>query len=185
MKAKLYTQGTAMEVRVGSKVYSSTENEAKKDFLKRVQGLLETDFDEAIDIVEISTEKVLAKLSDSALTEAYKASKGGLQESILKGLLSDRGIEVEKIEKTARQKIETLDIEVVKKSEEYLNAKANVGKLIKFKPTKSEDENEIVEGVVKSISLNKTNTIIYYNVMSGDKLKCCTAKNETLEFIEF
>jgi len=184
MNAKLYTQGTAMEVRVGSKVYSSTENESKKDFSGRVAKLLETDFDEAIEIVEI-TQKDLEKRSDVALTEAFKASKGGLQEQILKSILETRGIVVEKIEKTARKKVETLNIDEVKKSEEYLVAKSNVGKLAKFVPSKTEVEGAIVEGVVKSISLNKTNTIIYYNIMSGDKLKCCTSKNETLEFFEF
>lgn len=180
MKAKLYTQGTAMEVRVANKSYSSTENEAKKAFLKRVNLELEKDFDEAIDIVEIS-QASLEKLDDQMLTEAYKVSKG-LQESIFGEILKVRGIEVEKIEKTVRKKIEKIDIEVAKASAEYAEAKANVGKLVQYTPTKSE---ETVKGVIKSISLNKTNTIIYYNVQSGTALRCCTANNSTLLFFEF
>jgi hypothetical protein len=180
MKAKLYTQGTELEVRVAKKSYSSVENESKKDFLKRVQGLLEADFDEAIDIVEVKL-ATLEKLDDAMLTEAYKVS-GGLQERILGEILKTRGIEVEKVEKTVRPKIEKVDIEVAKATEAYINAKANVGKLVQYIPAKSE---ETVKGVIKSISLNKTNTIIYYNVQSGTALRCCTANNETLQFFDF
>lgn len=180
MKAKLYTQGNEMEVRVANKSYASVENEDKKAFLKRVKVLLEADFDEAIDIVEVKLE-TLKNLDDQMLAEAYKVSKG-LQESILKSILVERGIEVEKIEKSVKAKIEKVDIEVAKASEAYINAKANVGKLVQYTPTKSE---EVVKGVIKSISLNKTNTIIYYNVQAGTALRCCTANNETLQFFEF
>lgn len=181
MKAKLYTRENQMEVVVSNKVYSSVEKEAKADFLTRVKALLETDFDEAIDIAEVPF-KTLQKLDDAFVIEAYKASKGPVQEALLKDILAERKIEVTKIEKTARKKVEKLDIEEVKKSEDYLVAKSNVGKLAEFTTTKGE---EIVKGIVKSISLNKTNTIIYYNVQAGEKLRCCTAKNETLKFHEF
>jgi hypothetical protein len=180
MKAKLYTQGTAMEVRVSNKSYTSVEGETEKVFLKRVKIELEKDFDEAIDIVAISQESLEA-LDDQFLTEAYKVSKG-LQESILGDILKVRGIEVEKIEKTARKKIEKVDLETAKASADYIEAKANVGKLVQYSPTKSE---EIVKGIIKSISLNKTNTIIYYNVQNGVNLRCCTSKNESLLFFEF
>jgi hypothetical protein len=180
MKAKLYTQGTTMEVRVSNKSYSSIENETEKAFLKRVKTELESDFDEHIDIVKV-TQESLEALDDQFLTEAYRVSKG-LQEEILGAILKTRGIEVEKIEKTARKKIEKIDLEVAKASAEYKAAKANVGKLVQYKPAKSE---EVVKGIIKSISLNKTNTIIYYNVQMGTNIRCCTAKNETLEFFEF
>lgn len=180
MKAKLYIQGTEMEVRVAKKAYTSIENETEKVFLKRVKGLLEADFDEAIDIVKVSQE-TLEKLDDTMLTEAYKVAEG-LQESILSEILKVRGISVEKIVKTVRVKIEKVDIEVAKATKEYADAKANVGKLVQYTPAKSA---EVVKGIIKSISLNKTNTIIYYNVQSGTKLKCCTATNETLQFFEF
>ena len=180
MKAKLYTQGTSMEVRVSNKSYASNEKESKKDFLKRVNVELEKDFDEAIDIKEV-TQASLESLDDQFLTEAYKVSKG-LQEAILGEILKVRGIEVEKIEKTVRKKIEKVDIEVAKASAEYAEAKSNVGKLVQYTPTKSE---ETIKGVVKSISLNKTNTIIYYNVQCGTALRCCTSNNATLLFFEF
>lgn len=180
MKAKLYTQGTSMEVRVSNKSYASNEKESKKDFLKRVNVELEKDFDEAIDIVEV-TQASLEKLNDQFLTEAYRASKG-LQEAILGEILKIRGIEVEKIEKTARKKIEKIDLETAKASDDYKVAKGNIGKLVQYIPTKTE---EVVVGIIKSISLNKTNTIIYYNVQHGTAVRCCTAKNETLEFFEF
>lgn len=180
MKAKLYTQGTNMEVRVANKSYASIEGEDKKVFLKRVKVELEKDFDEAIDIVEVS-QATLEKLDDAMLTEAYKVSRG-LQESILGEILKARGIEVEKIEKIARRKVEKVDLETAKASAEYLEAKSNVGKLAQYSPAKSE---EVVKGVIKSISLNKTNTIIYYNVQHGTNLRCCTAKNETLQFFDF
>lgn len=186
MKAKLYTQGTEMEVRVANKSYASIENEDKKAFLKRVKGLLEADFDEAIDIVEVKLE-TLQNLDDSMLSEAYKVSKG-LQEIILGGILKERGIEVEKIEKTVRAKIEKVELEVAKASQPYIDAKANVGKLVQYTPAKGEEVNgakEVVKGIIKSISLNKTNTIIYYNVQAGTKLRCCTSTNETLQFFEF
>lgn len=180
MKAKLYTQGTAMEVRVSNKSYSSNEKESKKDFLKRVNLELEKDFDEAIDIVEV-TQASLEKLDDQFVVEAYRVSKG-LQEQILGEILKVRGIEVEKIEKTVRKKIEKVDIEVAKASAEYAAAKANIGKLVQYTPTKSED---VVKGIIKSISLNKTNTIIYYNVQCGTNLRCCTSNNATLLYFEF
>lgn len=180
MKAKLYTQGTAMEVRVSNKSYSSNEKESKKDFLKRVNKELEVDFDEAIDIAEV-TQAYLEGLNDKFLVEAYRVSKG-LQEEILGAILKVRNIEVEKIEKTARKKIEKVELEVAKASDEYKLAKSNIGKLVQYMPAKSEEN---VIGVIKSISLNKTNTIIYYNVQHGTAIRCCTAKNETLEFFEF
>jgi hypothetical protein len=180
MKAKLYTQGTAMEVRVSNKSYSSIENETEKVFLKRVKLELEKDFDEHIDIVKV-TQESLEKLDDQFLTEAYRVSKG-LQEEILGAILKTRNIEVEKIEKTSRKKIEKVDLEVAKATPEYIAAKSNVGKLVQYVPTKSD---ETVKGVIKSISLNKTNTIIYYNVQMGTNIRCCTSKNETLEFFEF
>jgi hypothetical protein len=183
MNAKLYTSGNQMEVRVSNKSYASAEGEDKKAFLKRVKGELEKDFDEAIEIKDISTES-LEKLSDAILTEAFKVSKG-LQEQILLAILSARGIEVAKIEKTARAKVQKIDLEVVKVSAEYLTAKSNVGKAVAYTPTaKGDDKPEQVSGIVKSISLNKTNTIIYYNIMAGTVLRCCSAKNETLEFFE-
>ena len=180
MKAKLYISGTQFEVRVSNKAYASIEGEDKKTFLKRANVELEKDFDEAIDIVEVKIE-TLQKLDDSMLTEAYKVSRG-LQESILGSILKERGIEVEKIEKIARKKIEKVDVETAKASVEYAEAKGNIGKLVQYSPTKSE---EIVKGVIKSISLNKTNTIIYYNIQHGTNLRCCTSKNETLQFFEF
>jgi hypothetical protein len=180
MKAKLYTQGTAMEVRVSNKSYASIENENKKAFLKRVNLELEKDFDEAIDIVEVS-QATIEKLDDQMIVEVYKISKG-LQEAIICEILKVRGIEFEKIEKTVRKKIEKVDIETVKASDEYKAAKANVGKLVQYTPAKSE---EVVKGIIKSISLNKTNTIIYYNVQCGTVLRCCTANNATLLFFEF
>lgn len=180
MKAKLYTQGTKMEVRVSNKSYESIDGEDKKVFLKRVKVELEKDFDEAIDIVEVSNEQ-LEKLDDTFLTEAFKVSKG-LQEQILGDILKSRGISVEKIEKTARVKIEKVDLETAKLSQDYIDAKANVGKLVQYTPNKSE---EIVKGVIKSVSFNKTNTIIYYNVQLGGVLRCCTSKNESLQFFEF
>ena len=203
MIAKMYTFENALEVRVSNQVYSSVEGESKKVFTKRVLGLLEKDFDEAIDIVEITKEQ-LAKHPNARLIEAYKVSKG-LQEQIIEEILKEKGISVEKVEKTARKKVEKLDIEEVKKSEAYLKAKSNIGKLASFIPTSPKEvpvigedgepvigedgkkvlELEVVNGVVKSISLNKTNTIIYYNIASGTNLRCCTSKNESLEFFEF
>lgn len=186
MKAKLYTLGTAMEVRISNKFYTSLENEPKKEFVKRVKELLELDFDEAIDLVDVKTES-LKQLDDALVIEAYKASKG-LQSQIFEEILKERGIEFEKIEKTSRKKVEKVDIEVMKASEEYKTAKANVGRLCQFSPTKEvEDGAEVVvnKGIVKSISLNKTNTIIYYNVLCGTKLKCSTSQNKTLEFFDF
>lgn len=180
MRAKLYTLGLLMEVLVSNKSYVSVEGENKETFLKRVQGLLEVDFDEAIEIVEISN-KTLEKFSDDMVIEAYKASRG-LQEEILKGILTKRNIEVEKIVKVAKAKIEKRDLAEMKSSPEYIEAKSNVGKLAEFKPLKSET---VARGLVKSISLNKTNTIIYYNVLIGSNLKCCTSKNESLKFFEF
>jgi len=180
MKAKLYTNGTSMELRIANKSYASIEGEDKKAFLKRAKVELEKDFDEAIDIVEVTIEN-LQKLDDAMLTEAFKVSKG-LQEEILGNLLKERGIEVEKIVKTAKAKVEKVDIEVAKASDEYKAAKANVGRLIQYTPAKSE---EVVKGVIKSISLNKTNTIIYYNVQIGQVLRCCTSKNSTLQFFDF
>lgn len=180
MKAKLYTQGTQFELRIANKSYASNEGEDKKAFLKRANVELEKDFDEAIDIVEVA-QATLEKLDDSMLVEAYKVSRG-LQESILGEILKVRGIEVEKIEKVVRKKIEKIDLETAKASAEYIEAKSNIGKLVQYTPTKSE---EVVKGVIKSISLNKTNTIIYYNVQHGTNLRCCTAKNETLQFFEF
>lgn len=180
MKAKLYISGVLMQVLVSNKSYASIEGEDKKVFLKRVNVELEKDFDEAIDIVEVKIEN-LKKLDDAMLTEAYKVSKG-LQETILGEILKERGIEVEKIEKIARKKVEKVDLEVAKASKEYIDAKANIGKLVQYSPAKSE---EVVKGVIKSISLNKTNTIIYYNVQHGTNLRCCTSKNETLQFFEF
>jgi hypothetical protein len=172
-----------MEVRVANKSYASLEvegvAETKKDFLKRVKIELEKDFDEAIDIVEFKTEKYLG-YDDEMLTEAFKASKG-LQEEIIKGILNSRGIEVAKIERVSKAKVQPRTKEEMQASEEYLTAKSNVGKLAKYSPKDSE---EIVKGVVKSISLNKTNTIIYYNIAQGTKLRCATSKNETLEFFE-
>ena len=179
MKAKLYQFENQFEVRVSNKVYSSVEKESKKDFQARVAVELEKDFDEAIDIVEVSN-KTFEKLNNNLLIEAYKVSKG-LQETIIKSIMATRGLEFEKIEKEARAKVQVRDREEMKASPEYLEAKANVGKLASFVPAKSE---EIVEGVVKSISLNKSNTIIYYNVKCGSSLKCCTAKNTSLVFYE-
>lgn len=180
MKAKLYISGVLMQVLVSNKSYASIEGEDKKVFLKRVNVELEKDFDEAIDIVEVKVEN-LKKLDDAMLTEAYKVSKG-LQETILGEILKERGIEVEKIEKIARKKVEKVELEVAKASKEYIDAKANIGKLVQYTPAKSD---EVVKGVIKSISLNKTNTIIYYNVQHGANLRCCTSKNETLQFFEF
>jgi hypothetical protein len=180
MKAKMYTQGTAMEVIVANKMYSSIENESKKAFLKRVNLELEKDFDEFIEIVEVPQGNE-SNLDDQLLVQAYMVSKG-LQEKILGEALKTRGIEVEKIEKTVRKKIEKIDIETAKASDEYKIAKANVGKLVQYIPNKSE---EVVKGLVKSISLNKTNTIIYYNIQIGQNIRCCTSKNETLQFFEF
>jgi len=155
MKAKLYVSGNEFQVLVSNKSYSSIEGEDKKVFLKRVNVELEKDFDEAIDIVEVKIEN-LKKLDDSMLTEAFKVSKG-LQETILGEILKERGIEVEKIEKVVRKKIEKVELEVAKASQAYADATANIGKLVQYTPTKSE---EVVKGVIKSISLNKTNTII-------------------------
>lgn len=184
MNAKLYISGTQLEVRIAKKSYASTEGEDKKAFLKRVKIELEKDFDEAIDIKEVAIEN-LKKLDDAMLSEAYKVS-GGLQESILKEILAERGISVEKIEKVSRAKIEKIDLEVAKASETYINAKANVGKLVAYMPTpKGEEKPEVVKGMIKSVSFNKTNTILYYNVQAGAKLRCTTTKNETLEFFEF
>ena len=180
MKAKLYTLGLVMEVLVSNKSYTSVENETKKDFLKRVNLELEKDFDEAIDIIEVKTEN-LEKLDNDMLTEAFKVSRG-LQEAIIKGILNSRGVEVEKIEKVSRKKVEARTKEDMQASEEYLAAKANVGKIAQYSP---KDKEEIVKGVVKSISLNKTNTIIYYNIQQGTNLRCATSKNETLQFFEF
>lgn len=180
MKAKLYTNGTSMELRIANKSYASAEGEDKKAFLKRAKVELEKDFDEAIDIVEVTIEN-LQKLDDAMLTEAFKVSKG-LQEEILGNILKERGIEVEKIVKTAKAKVEKVDIEVAKASDDYKAAKANVGRLVQYSPAKSE---EVVKGVIKSISLNKTNTIIYYNVQIGTVLRCCTSKNATLQYFDF
>lgn len=180
MKARFYTLDTRMEVRVSNKSYNSIEGENKKVFLKRVAQLLEADFDEAIDIVEVPN-SVIQSLNNDLLIEAYKVAKG-LQEEIILAELTVREISVEKVEKVARKKVEKLDIEEVKKSEMYLNAKANIGKLVSFIPGKSD---EVINGSVASISLNKTNTIIYYNIKVGTSLKCCTSKNETLTFYEF
>lgn len=176
----MYVSGNSMEVRVSNKSYSSIEGEDKKSFKKRVESELEKDFDEAIDIVEVKN-SVIEKLSDQVLIEGYK-NYSGLQEQIVLAELTKRGISVEKIEKVARKKVEKRDLEEVKKSEEYLAAKSNVGKLASYIPTRAEEQ---ISGIVKSISLNKTNTIIYYNIQSGTSLKCCTSKNETLEFFEF
>lgn len=184
MKAKLYTRENTSEVRVSKNVYISNEGETKKDFLKRVATLLEADFDEAIDIVEVKIES-LQKLEDALLIEAYKASKGGVQEQILKDILIERNIEVEKVVKTARAKIEKVDLEVAKASELYAQSRLNVGKLCSFKPMKAEEGTELSKGIVKTISFNKTNTIMYYNVLCGDKLKCCVVTNPTIEFFEF
>lgn len=194
MKAKLYLLGTMMEVVVGNKVYASNEKESKEDFLKRLnapKGPFETDFDEAVTVVDIST-KSLEKMSDEVLTEGFMASKGALQEQILKGILEKRGIAVEKLEKTSRTKVETLDKETVQKSEAYLDAKSKVGMIAEYVPTGAVETEvdgekipaEVVRGEVKSISLNKTNTIIYFNIKQGSKLRCCTSKNETLKFHE-
>lgn len=180
MKAKVYTLGLVFEALVANKTYTSIEGESKKDFLKRLSGLLEADFDEAIDVVEVKVDN-LKKLDDAMLSEAFKVSRG-IQETILAEILKERGIEVEKIEKVVRKKIEKVDIETAKASDAYKAAKENVGKLVQYTPTKSE---EVVKGVIKSISLNKTNTIIYYNVQAGTALRCCTASNETLQFFEF
>lgn len=180
MKAKLYTLGTTLEVLVSNKTYTSVEGEDKKAFLKRVKLELEKDFDEAIDIVDVKTEN-LEKLDDQMLSEAYKVSRG-LQEQILKGILEVRGIAVEKIEKTIRKKIEKVDLETAKSTEAYKLAKENVGKLVQYTPTKSE---EVIKGVIKSVSFNKTNTTIYYNVQSGTTLKCCTSNNASIVFFEF
>ena len=160
--------------------YPSLENEDKKVFLKRVKVELEKDFDEAIDIVEVSNES-LEKFTEAMLTQAYKVSVG-LQSEILEGILKGRGIEVEKIVKTEKAKVEKVDIEVAKASDDYKAAKANVGRLVQYTPAKSE---EIVVGVIKSISLNKTNTIIYYNIKVGETLRCATSKNETLQYFDF
>lgn len=180
MKAKLYTLGQEMELRIGNKSYASNEGEDKKAFLKRAKVELEKDFDEVVYIVEISNEN-LQKLDDNMLVEAYKNSKG-LQERILQEILKSRNIEVEKIEKVTRAKIKPLTKEEAMATEEYKTAKSNVGKLARYTPNGSED---VVEGIVKSISFNKTNTIIYYNVLHGTNLRCATSKNETLEFFEF
>ena len=173
-----------MEVRIAKKSYASIEGEDKKTFLKRVNIELEKDFDEAIDIKEVSIDS-LKKLDDSMIAEAYKVSNG-LQESILKAILAERGIEVEKIERVSRAKVEKIELEVAKASQDYADARANIGKLVSYIPTpKGEEKPETVKGMVKSVSFNKTNTILYYNIQAGAKLRCTTTKNTTLEFFEF
>lgn len=179
MKAKLYTFENKSEVRISNKSYTSTEGETKKDFLARVAGLLEADFDEAIDVVEVSI-KSLEKLDDEFLVEAYKVSKG-VQEAIIKSIMAARGIEFEKVEKVSKARVQPRDKAEMQASEEYLAAKANVGKLVSYTPSKKD---EVYKGIIKSISLNKINTIIYYNVQCGDNLRCCTANNESLVFYE-
>lgn len=180
MKAKLYISGALMQVRVSNKSYDSVDNEKKADFLKRVEKELEKDFDEFIEIAEVKIE-TLKKLDNEMLAEAYRSSKG-LQEKILLDILTERGVEVEKIEKPSRKRVEPMTKEQMQATEEYKAAKANVGKLAQYFPKDSE---EIIKGVVKSLSLNKTNTIIYYNIQQGTKLRCATAKNETLQFFDF
>lgn len=180
MKARMYSHKNQFEVLVSSKSYLSIENEAKAEFKSRIKLALEADFDEAIELVEIET-RLLEKLTDDMVVEAYKASRG-LQETILNEILTKRGISVEKIVKIAKVKIEKRDLAEMKASKEYQDAKANVGKLASFIAAKTTTP---FNGLVKSISLNKTNTIIYYNILVNNNLKCCTSKNETLTFFEF
>lgn len=180
MKAKLYSFESALELVCGKVRISSIEGESKKDFTVRAKTELENLLTEEVTIVEIPL-KTLESLNDEQVIEAYKVSSG-VQEKMLLSILGTRKIEVEKIEKKSRAKVEKRDLEEMKASPEYKDAKSHVGDLASFTPAKGDKE---LSGIVKSISLNKTNTVIYFNILVGTDLKCCTSKNATLKFTEF
>ena len=86
-----------------------------------------------------------------------------------------------KEKKPALQKAGLAEIEAMKASQVYADAQANVGKTAEFSPNSSIEK---LKGVIKSLSLNKTATKIYYTVLVGDKRVCCSTENATLKLTE-
>ena len=74
-----------------------------------------------------------------------------------------------------------VEIAAKKESAEYAEALANVGKTAEFSPNASLEK---LKGVIRSLSLNKTATKIYYTVQVGDKRVCCSTENQTIKLSE-
>jgi co-chaperonin GroES (HSP10) len=178
MKAKLYVSGTKSEIRLSDdSVYTPNKKESKEKFLERVKDIVNNEhLDDEFTVVEI-TKDVVALNDDKALNEALKTAEG-LQKELITQVLTERNGAKEKAKKPT---IVAVSVDEAKATEAYAEALANVGKHVSFSPFKSE---EVYEGKIAGIALNKTNTIIYYTVVEANgKRRCCGVLNESVKFI--
>jgi hypothetical protein len=179
MRAKLYVFKEQMEIRlIDDTVCTPEDGEDKASFIERVKGIVTIDYlDDEFECIEIDA-AVVAMNDDATLASAL-ASATGLQKGLIESVLADRKSGKAK---PKREKVEAHSIEEAKATPEYQAAEANVGKYVKFSPFKSE---EVYEGKIAGIALNKTATIIYYTVVEASgKRRCCGFLNPSLEFID-
>jgi hypothetical protein len=183
MKAKLYVFDEKMELRLvddKNTHFLPKKNESKEDFVARVQDIVENEYLEEFNMVEITKEDVESN-DDDTLTEAFETAEG-LQYNLIKSVMEDRGLLKKTEKKEPKPKVEKRSKEDMIASPEYKAAAANIGKTCKFSPFKSD---EVYTGVIAGVALNKTNTIIYYTVVEKDgRRRCCGVLNETVKLSE-
>lgn len=179
MKAKLYVHEDKLELLLtDGALFIPKKNEKKEAFLQRIQKVVTDEYlDDEFELVEITKETVATNDDDTLLGAAEKAT--GLQKKLIEAVLADRGII--KQAKT-REKVEKQSAEVMKATPHYKECEEQIDKYVSFSPFK---KTEVIEGQIRGVALNKTNTRVYYTVVDeNNKRYCCAALNETIKFID-
>jgi len=179
MKAKLYILGDQMEIRLSNdELLVPAKNETKEQLIQRAKEIVNIQhLDDVFELIEIDKEMV-ATNDDATLAQALKTAEG-LQKQLIELVISERGTTAKKEKK---EKVAAVSVEDAKASAHYKESEANIGKFASFSPFKSE---EVFQGKIAGVALNKTNTIVYYTIVEADgKRRCCAVKNESVKFIE-
>ncbi len=181
MKAKLYIFEEEFELKLqNGDVLTPEDGESKEDFVERAKQIVDEKFMDDIELIEIDVD-IVASNDDEALKEAL-TNASGLQKKLIETILEKRNSKNKKEKKEPRQKLEKRKKEDMEASQEYKDALDNVGKTCTFSPHGSE---EVITGKIAGISLNKTNTRIYYTVVEeSGKRKCCAALNPSVKLSE-
>jgi hypothetical protein len=179
MKAKLYIFGEKFEIKLADDtVHTPKKNESKEKFLERIKKVVNDEhLDDEFDVIEI--DEATVALNDAATLTAALEGATGLQKKLIEAALAKATPKEAKVKK---EKIAAVSIEDAKASESYKEAEDNIGKFASFSPFKSE---EVFEGKIAGVALNKTNTILYYTIVEANgKRRCCGVLNPSVKLID-
>lgn len=175
MKAKFYEFGTKKELVLKTgETYTIKKGESVGDFTKRISEDILEELD--IQFVDIKS----TKNSSTVVLEKQAKFEIGLKLEMINEVLKLRGVAVQEPKKETEELTEKqIAITAFRETKVYTDHIESIGKSVTFTQKNTSGEQK---GIIKSLSLNKALTKVYFVVaIENGKRKCCTVESVKFE----